>query len=210
VIRGYALVLGLVVVAAAVFVGWASTTRVVYFPPALFDRSIDCGPGFGRPMPVLDPAEADAYGAALRGLGEPSLYAASLKPDAGRSLRFTWLRSFDDPIVVRIDRSIDGRAQLTARQRGQGRPDSLTRQVSRRLTRQEVRQLDRVVASAGLPDQAPVACMRGADGARWIMEAVEPSAGHVYVNRWSPREGPVRDLGLHMLGLTGWEIAEVY
>lgn len=209
-IRGYALVLGLVVVAAAVFAGWVSTTRVVYFPPALFEQTIDCG-STGGERPVLDDFEADWYGGQLGALEEPSLYSASLSPETSAgSVRFTWLRSFDDPVVVRIDRASDGRAQLIAGQRGLGRPDSLTRRVSRSLTPEEVRALDTMLVRADLPDQPPRLCDVGTDGARWIIEGVEPATGYIYVNRWSPRTGPVRDLGLHMLGLTGWEIAEVY
>jgi len=70
-IRGYALVLGLGVVAAALFAGWYGTTRVVYFAPALFDQAIECGPGGGGLTPVIDTFEADWYGGALRAFGEP-------------------------------------------------------------------------------------------------------------------------------------------
>jgi hypothetical protein len=52
--------------------------------------------------------------------------------------------------------------------------------------------------------------VRGTDGARWIIEAVEPSTGYTYINRWTPRDGPVREVGLHLLGLTGWKIDDVY
>ena len=211
-IRGYALVLGLGVIAAALFAGWYGTTRVVYFAPALFEQSIECGPqGFGR-QPVIDTFEADWYGEELRGFDEPSLYRASLTPEASaRSLRFTWLRSFHDPIVVRIERVADGGAQLTAGQRAKGgRPGSQTRRVSRRLTPDEVRELDAVLIRTALSEQPPKFCDVGTDGARWIIEAVEPSTGYVYVNRWSPQDGPIRELGLHMFGLTGWQVADVH
>ncbi len=211
-IRGYALALSLGVIAAAIFAGWFSTTRVVYFAPALFEQSVDCGPGGGGRWPVIDTFEADWYGGALRAFGEPSLYSASLNPEASAgSLRFTWLRSFRDPIFVRIDRAADGGVQLSAGQRAKGgRPGSQTRRVSRRLTPAEVRELDAVLIQTALSEQPPKSCDGGTDGARWIIEAVEPSTGYVYVNRWTPREGPVRELGLHMLELTGWEIADVY
>ncbi|MFY7719394.1 MAG: hypothetical protein ACOVQF_06420 [Brevundimonas sp.] len=210
-VRGYALVLSLGVIASALFAGWYSTTRVVYFAPALYDQEIDCGPGGGGLTPVLDTFEADWYGGALRAFGEPSLYTASQKPDPPRTLRFTWLRSFHDPIVVRIDRSADGAALLIARQRvGGRRPGAQTRELSRRLTADEVQRLDEVLVRAALPDQPPSACVRGTDGARWIIEAVEPSTGYTYINRWTPRDGPVREVGLHLLGLTGWKIDDVY
>ncbi len=211
-IRGYALVLGLGVVAAALFAGWYGTTRVVYFAPALFEQSIECDAGWGGPEPVIDDFEADWYGEALRGFDEPSLYQLSLTPEgAVQGLRFTWLRSFRDPIVVRIDRLTDGSAHLTAGQNARGRKaGSQTRRLKRRLTSDEVRELDAVLIRASLPDQPPKLCERGADGATWIIESVDPSTGYSYWNRWTPRDGPVREVGLHLLGLTGWEITNVY
>lgn len=210
-IRGYALVLGLLVIAAAIFAGWYGTTRVVYFAPALFERSIDCGPGWG-PEPLIDEFEADWFGGELRAFDEPSLYAASLDPHARKgSVRFLWVRSFDDPIVVRVDRLADGSAHLTAQQRARGRrPESQTRRVTRRLTSDEVLQLDALLTRVALPALPAKECPRGTDGARWIVESAEPASGYVYVNRWSPRSGPIRELGLHMLGLTGWQVADVY
>jgi hypothetical protein len=210
--RGYALVLGLLVIASALFAGWYGSTRVVYFAPALFEQSIECGFEEGDRQPVIDRFEADWYGEALRGFDEPSLYRASVTPGhTMRSLRFTWLRSFRDPVVVRIDQRADGSARLTAGQRAQGRrAGSVTRKISRLLTPEEVQELDGVLIRAALPDQPPKLCERGADGAEWIIEAVEPSTGYIYVNRWSPRDGPVREVGLHLLGLTGWQIADVY
>ncbi|TPW05510.1 MAG: hypothetical protein FD125_711 [bacterium] len=211
-IRGYALVLGLLVIASALFAGWYGSTRVVYFAPALFEQSIECGFEEGDREPVLDSFEADWYGEALRGFDEPSLYRASLVPEAsGRTLRFTWLRSFHDPIFVRIDWFADGGAQLTAGQRAKGRREgSQTRRVSRRLTPDELQELDAVLIRSALADQPPKFCDVGTDGARWIIESVEPSTGYIYVNRWTPEDGPVRDIGLHMVGLTGWQIARVY
>ena len=39
---------------------------------------------------------------------------------------------------------------------------------------------------------------RGVDGAQWIIEGVRNGTYHV-VDRWSPREGQVRALGLFMV-----------
>lgn len=211
-IRGYALVLGLGVIAAALFAGWYSTTRVVYFPPALFEQSIDCGGDGGGRWPVIDEFEADWFGRELRAFDEPSLYRAwTNREAAARSLRFTWLRSFHDPIVVRIDRLADGGASLVARQRSVGRRQGTqNRQLSRHLTPVEVLDLDAILVRAALPAQPARNCPFGTDGARWIIESVDPSTGYTYLNRWSPEEGPVRELGLHLVALTGWEIANIY
>lgn len=46
------------------------------------------------------------------------------------------------------------------------------------------------------------------DGARWILEA-NGADGYRFIDRWSA-EGPVREVGLHLIGLTGWTYDRVY
>ena len=53
---------------------------------------------------------------------------------------------------------------------------------------------------------------RGVDGAQWIIEGVRNGTYHI-VDRWSPADGEIRDLGLFMLNdLAKIELAakEVY
>ena len=51
----------------------------------------------------------------------------------------------------------------------------------------------------------------GVDGAQWILEGVQ-NGKYKVVDRWSPRSGPVRDLGLAMVHLAGLRIPshEIY
>lgn len=210
--RGYALVLTLLVLAAALFAGWFSTTRVVYFAPNLLTQSSGCS-WIGGDEPIIDQFEADWYGSELRAFEEPSLYLASLEPHAGHrgSIRFTWIRSFHEPVVVRIDRASDGAGTLTAKQRpggtgfsGQGRT------LRRALTSSEENRLGSVLATTRVLDQKPKTCDGGLDGARWIIEATDGSGTYTYLNRWSPRDGPVKELGEFMIGLTGWDVDPIY
>ncbi|RYG12943.1 MAG: hypothetical protein EON96_13200 [Caulobacteraceae bacterium] len=52
-------------------------------------------------------------------------------------------------------------------------------------------------------------CRGGLDGARWL---VEFSGGGRYkvAQSFSPDTGPIHDLGIAMLGLTGWTFTNVY
>ena len=71
----------------------------------------------GAPAPIIRPFEARWYAAQLQAAGEESLYQRSLKGAyPGRTVRFTWLRSFHAPIVVRVDGLGTASASLNATQ----------------------------------------------------------------------------------------------
>ena len=54
---------------------------------------------------------------------------------------------------------------------------------------------------------APTERSGGKDGAQWVLESAANGKYHA-VKRWSPKEGSVRDLALHMLSLSDLKIAE--
>jgi hypothetical protein len=210
--RGFALVLALMVIAAALFAGWYSTTRVVYFAPELLSQPSGCRYGRGE-EPVIAEFEAEWFGGELRAFQEPSLYLFSTDSlhDQNSSYRFLWLRSFHDPIVVRIERSDDGVAFLTAKQRAGGIGfQGHDKNLSRALTPVEVDQLNSTLAATGVLGERPKTCDSGADGARWLIEAADSRGTYSYVSRWTPREGPSREFGEFMIGLTGWDVGPVY
>ena len=212
--RGYALVLTLLVLAAAWIAGWYSTTRVVYFAPALLEQPSGCEWGDGE-EPVISDFERDWFGGELRAFEEPSLYLTSENPPSGhqRTVRLTLIRSFHDPVVVRIEQRGDGSAILTAKQRpggqGFGRPLA-SRRIERPLTASETAELESVLASTQVLDQDGKDCFAGVDGANWIVEAAEVGGRYIYVQRWTPRKGAVRKFGEFMLSLTGWNLDPVY
>ena len=179
-----------------------------YFPPALFQQKIDCGViGWTRPQYVLDEFEDAWYSKHLRAAGERPLAVATGSPEA---LRFTWLRSFHAPVIVRVDWAPTGEATLTATMllgAGGYEPGEVSNTTSRTLTQDEVERL-LVLRQAALREP-PADCTLMLDGARWIVEAAGPGGYH-YVNRQSPEFGAVRDLGLALLGFTGWAVEPTY
>lgn len=212
--RGLALVLALLVLAAALFAGWYSTTRVVYFAPELLTQPSGCR-YFQNEEPVIDEFEADWFGGELRKLQEPSLYrlATDGGPDRSSHIRFLWIRSFHDPVAIRIERSPDGKAFLTARQRDADlgpQEYGKSRTLARALTETEIRQLDTVLSRTRVLHERPKICEGGVDGARWIFEATDGRGSYTFVSRFSPGDGAAREFGEFMIGLTDWDFDRIY
>ena len=181
-----------------------------YIPPTLVAVRSACREQAGpTPRPVVSPFERDWYARQWRGAGEPSLTLNG----RGEALRFTWLRSFDRPVFVRIDGLSSRRPRLVAREltgRGGYDPGVVKRQLDRSLTAAETTSLRERVAQVRLAEQPPSECDRiGMDGAQWLFETRGRDGYHLLV-RWSPDPGGLRELGLAMMALTGWELGELY
>jgi hypothetical protein len=178
-----------------------------YFPQALRETPVSCAAFRGRTRPLMDDHKAHWYGSHLSAAGERPLSEAAVP-----TLRFTWLRTFHAPVVVRLETATDGAVTMTATElsgHGGYEPGTVARRVERRLSGEEVAALTRTLEDAAVLEQAPGECSLGMDGAQWIIESAGPD-GYRFVERWTPREGPVRAVGLHLIGLTGWTYDSVY
>jgi len=140
------------------------------------------------------------YSGELKRLQEPSLLSLS-KDQTRESYRFFWVRSFHNPIAIRLDERADGTGVLTTKvANGEaGFPRTIThliedtsRPISREQTRAFLSQLER---TGFWSLQGSVRDQTGTDGAQWIIEGIKNGTYHV-VDRWSPKAGVVRDLGL--------------
>lgn len=217
-----ALVIGATLLLAGLVSGCSTAS---YFPPSLLTAVEHCdGPDREYDRPVMDPHQSGWYSRHLRAAREPKLGTAAPRhavADIG-VVRFTWLRSFDHPVMIRVEAEADQRLRLTAKElTGAGGYEAgrIGRRFQRLLTAQEAEQLadllrrTRVLSLPPSENCPPVMengdiLVRG-DGAQWVIEAHGPG-GYRYVDRWSPEDGPVRELGLHLLGLTGWTIDPIY
>lgn len=179
-----------------------------YFPQALREATLRCGLfGPGARREVMSEQVASWYAGHLAAAGEAPLFRSN-----GRSLRFTWLRSFHAPVVIRLDTGADGAVTMTATElSGQGgyEPGTVARRIERRLTAAEAAAVMRTLEDTRVLGQAPATCALGLDGAQWIVEFAGPG-GYQFVERQSPDKGPVRELGLHLIGLTGWRYESIY
>ncbi|HEX8621705.1 MAG TPA: hypothetical protein VF718_07005 [Allosphingosinicella sp.] len=189
----------------------------IYFPPSLGEPTFRCK--FGDParlQPILSDFERDWYSRQLAAAEEPSLYLASqsARPLDGSTLRFTWLRSFHPPVVIRLEMGAApaGPHRLVAKQlsgAGGYHPGKVAKTIDRPLTPEEAERL-RVALDRnrvfGIP---PDPCGGGCDGAQWIFEGVE-GRRYRFLSVWTPHTGPALGLGQFLMGLTGWDFGTVY
>lgn len=173
----------------------------------------------GRPIGVLDRFRTCWYGAHLGAMGEPALEATT----AVTTYRFLWLRTFHNPVAVRVEQAEGGRWRLTAKRldgTGGYQPGDLI--------------LDRVVWVAGQTFETAVGRhleradvwnpsallekdqqLGGLDGAQWILEAVKDGRYRV-VDLWTPETGTgerikaFQEAMLGLLRLGGVDAEPVY
>lgn len=179
-----------------------------YFPASLYEKRVRCGLfGPGSRREVMNDFTASWYGRHLEAAGEAPLFAA---PEP--VLRFTWLRTFQAPVIVRLNTAPDGTITMTATElsgAGGYEPGDVARRVERPLSAQETAALARTLNDTRVLEQPPADCRWGMDGDQWIIESGGPG-GYRFLDRWSPEGGPVRALGLLMLGFTGWTSDPLY
>ncbi len=153
-------------------------------------------------IPRVDVFKTNWYSNQLRALNEPSLL--SLATDhTQESYRFVWLRSFHHPVVVRLSIAKDGIGKITSKEGNgaggykPGKADvnkllpATPKQTQAFLAKIEQTDFWNILSQDTTP---------GLDGAQWIVEGVKNGKYHV-VDKWSPKEGPIRELGLALLDL---------
>lgn len=163
------------------------SAQQVFFPDKTFSEN-----------PKSNEYWSSLYSKQLRSLEEPSLYEES-KSASAQAYRFLWLRTFHAPISVRFVIESDGIATLIIKKadKNGGPEPGRVAQSTRKLTRQQTDSFVNQVSSLGfwqlVTHEDPV--IGGPDGAQWIIEGVKNGEYHI-VDRWSPKDGPVRTLGL--------------
>lgn len=164
------------------------TAQERYFPPKAFNDDVQ-----------LDQFVSGWYSSKLKILEEPSL----LEMTGNRSpetYRFLWLRTFHNPVAVRLEFENDGTAILFAKvATGNGSfPDKnarLVQNLSRPIGREEREKFQRLLERADFWTLPRGDRHRGNDGAEWIVEGVKESKYQVVV-RWSPLDGAIREIGM--------------
>jgi hypothetical protein len=150
------------------------------------------------------------YSRQLQAMSESSLSCGK----GGNSYRFTWLRSFDHAVTIRIDLdSATHKATLYAielESDGGYEPGREARRVKRELTKAEFNKLSSDIRKEGLwslptKEGGPP----GIDGSQWMLEGRDGNKYHI-VSRWAPGSGPIYNLGLEFLKLSGWQFDNVY
>ncbi len=148
-----------------------AATHAQYFPSDAFE-------------PSTTKLVNDWYGKHLRTMREPSVWAAAATGET--VYRFLWLRTWGNPIAVRV--TVDGvRIHLVAtRLTGDGGYDPGTIDVHRErdLSRSELDRIEAALRAADF-DVTPPRAEMGHDGAQWILERAQ-GGKYRLVERWSP------------------------
>ena len=134
----------------------------------------------------------------LEALKEPSLWQLS-KAEKTQSYRFLWLRSFHNPIAVRISVNTDGTSLLTWKltSGATGRAGKLIKGTALTLDGPQTNLFLEKVERSNFWKLPPVLDDRGVDGAQWTIEGMRDGKYHI-VDRWSPKDGEIRALGIFM------------
>lgn len=140
------------------------------------------------------------YSEQLEAMSEPVL-----KPVASsRAYRFTWLRTFNHPVAIRIVIA-KGRCVLHATEldgAGGYAPGKIYRRKLEAIAPEGCTKVERLIQESGFWSLPPRGNIKGDDGSEWI---VEGAASHYHVvSRWTPGSGPIRTIGEQFLSLTDW------
>jgi hypothetical protein len=149
----------------------------------------------------------------------------------GREIyRFTWLRSFDYPVMIKIEKTSEG-CTITTKELaeqpllpyeilapekfGEKKNSNISFIIdhSKRITDADFRSLTTLIDSVhlyALPSIVHHNCHGGNDGAEWILE-VQKADGYYCAYRWSPNKNtPFNDVGQLMIKLSGLRHERIY
>jgi hypothetical protein len=184
---------------AVALLGACSGAR--YFPELALD-----------PDPKTDAELDDLYGEQLQALRETPMCCG--RDSSAHAIRFTWLRTFHHPVVLRMDRNVGGHWVLRTKIGGGDGGYSANRLLidhSRPLLESETSQMLALVGSdSGFWDISTheQEFLKGeriipvrADGSHWIVEVRHEKRYHV-VDRWSPKQGRIYEIGKLLMTLS--------
>lgn len=163
------------------------------------------------PEGTLHESSVAWYSKALIAADEPSL-SAQLPANGVELYRFTWLRTFHAPIILRLEVRPDGVGILRAkRTNGAGgyEPGVLDLNQASNVSASEVAQFKKALEGFGFWNSPTEDSRMGVDGAEWIFEGVTSTKYHV-VTRWTPDDGPFRRAMLNLLRMSGVHVDRVY
>ncbi len=163
-----------------------SSTAVNYFPKSTFDDFT-----------------INWYSHQLAALDEPPIY--NQNSDIGIQIyRFIWLRTFHHPISLRIEINDKEHAVLYIKETdsaGGYDPGKIKIKGKKELSPVEVRKFLVTIDENEFWSLPRTGESDGLDGAQWIIEGLSEGKYHV-VERWSPDEGNVREIGLFFLKMS--------
>jgi hypothetical protein len=165
------------------------------------------------PVGTFGPPDSDLfvrewYSKHLAAMGEPSLSCGVLEDT--ETYRFLWLRTFHNPVAVRIFRRSDdyGLEAVILNGAGGYNPGRVSRHVTRALSHDEWQTMIAGLEGVQFWQMATKRNVFGLDGAQWIVEARRAGRYHI-VDRWAGTGlEPVGRLFLNLANLN--DVGPVY
>lgn len=151
------------------------------------------------------------YSSKLKALKEPSIYIQ--KSDIKKEIyRFTWLRSFHNPISIRVEIHDQDNAIIYIKEtdiKGGFGPDKIKIDAIKTISTNSVKQVKKKFTYFKFWALSVTEESLGLDGAQWIVEGLSRGNYHI-VERWSPKKGSIKEIGLHFLEISGLDVKEIY
>jgi hypothetical protein len=184
--------------------------EVRYFPVNSFRPHWYPRGAFGSHWSDADLFVRQWYSSHLAAMEEPSLSCGTLE-DA-ETYRFLWLRSFHNPVAVRVFRRGDdyGLQAVVLDGTGGNEPGKVSRRVTKELSGDQVRAVVVQLVEMRFWRMRADTFNGGLDGAQWIVEGRRDGRYNV-VDRWSGTDAGVEAVGKHFLDLAGLsDVGPVY
>lgn len=179
----------------------ARDSNTLYFPSN--EKLFDTG------LIQIDKASNLAYSKMLYFLHEPILYNCA---DTSEIFRFTWLRTFHNPISIRVLKRNNNFILTLKVSDGQGgyEPGKLIKDTTFFVTSNEWNTFTALIANTNFWNLNTVSNDDGKDGAEWILEGKVKQKYHV-VSRWTPtatRDKEVKNCCDYLIRLSGIRIPD--
>ncbi|MGI8543653.1 MAG: hypothetical protein ACR2MD_09285 [Aridibacter sp.] len=122
--------------------------------------------------------------------------------------RFTWLRTFHHPVIVRLEKQKNEVKVIYKELDGAGgyEPGKIIKETENSINNKDWCKFIKLLNETDywqMPTQKIDEW--GNDGAIWILEGVKDNRYHS-VDRWTPRKGNYREVGLFMLKLSDFDL----
>lgn len=145
------------------------------------------------------------YSKHLRAMNESILFEGKLNKEV---FRFTWLRTFHNPIIIRIEKENDSVNLFYKMTNGAGgyEPGEIVIDKRKKLTLIDWGKFVYLVDSCRFWSTMPCEkLMEGLDGSQWILEGATNDFYQV-IDKWTPRKGPYYDCCNFLIELTDIKI----